>query len=94
MNDHRRKRTASILGALAAVALAAGCAGSERPGHPDTYERIEALTDCAALQEAFDTAADNHDRDDARGRLDLMKIDSSYMDAADDRMGDVGCYDQ
>lgn len=83
--------------ALAGVALAAGCAGSggeERPGAPEAYERIESMTDCAALQEAFDTAAANHDRDSARDRLDLMKIDSSYMDAAHDRMGDVGCYDQ
>lgn len=33
-----------------------------RPGNPAVYERIEALTDCGALQKEFDIAMDTYDR--------------------------------
>lgn len=52
------------------------------------------MTDCDELQAQFDQAAENHDRDSNRRpkRLDLMKMSSSYMDVADDRMRQIGCY--
>jgi hypothetical protein len=46
-------------------------AAAPSPGSPAVYERINALTDCAALQVEFDTAYTNHGRDVTRGRLDL-----------------------
>jgi hypothetical protein len=65
---------------------------ADRPGNPDVYRRIAKLTDCARLQDEFDTAETNHERDIARGRTDLAEIDTSYMTAADERMQQVGCY--
>ena len=66
--------------------------GETRPGYADVYRRIETETDCTKLQAEFDQAWENHKRDKARKRLDLMEIDTSYMDAAADRMEDIGCY--
>lgn len=61
-------------------------------GNPEVYARIAAMTDCAALQQSFDTAFENHGRDRARGRHDLAVISTAYMGAADDRMRQIGCY--
>ncbi len=63
-----------------------------RPGDPAVYRRIEAMRDCDKLQEQFDIAAANHDRDIDRGAIDLAQIDTGYMMAADDRLREVGCY--
>lgn len=54
------------------------------------YDRIESVTDCAALQEEFDTAMDNAEAPtpgDPRRKASI-----SYAEAADDRMREVGCY--
>ena len=62
-----------------------------RPGQRSVYERIDAETDCGQLQREFDTASSNHTRDLGRGRTDLAEIDTSYMEAAHDRMEEIGC---
>ncbi len=64
----------------------------ERPGSPAVYASIAAETDCVKLQTSFDTAAAAHDRDKARSRLDLMEIDTAYMQAIDARMRELKCY--
>lgn len=58
-------------------------------GSPETYERIAALTDCDELTRERDTAQANADRraDDARRRSILL----SYVEAAEERMEEVGC---
>lgn len=66
---------------------------SNEPGSASVYARINSLTDCNQLQGEFDQAADNHDRESLEGDLEMMKIASSYMAAADARMREVGCYD-
>lgn len=65
-----------------------------RPGNAEVYQRIEALTDCAALQREFDLAETNHGREIAAGpsRLAFAQIATSYMQAADKRLRDIGCY--
>lgn len=50
----------------------------DRSGNPSVYQRIERTTDCAALQDEFDVA-------DRNGNV-------SYMEAADRRMRELGCY--
>jgi hypothetical protein len=67
-------------------------APTPRPGLQVVYDRIGASTSCADLQTEFDQAFANHQRDKARQRLDLMKIDTTYMAAANDRMRAIGCY--
>lgn len=62
-----------------------------RPGSADVYSRIEAETECEALQGEFDAAQANHNQDVNRGAADLDKIDTSYMEAANARMRDLGC---
>lgn len=70
-----------ILGVL--LILSGACGDDDAP-KPETnkavVERIEALTDCLALQAEFDTA-------DRNGRTD-------YMEVADERMREVGCYEE
>ncbi len=53
-----------------------------RPGNPVVYEKIAASTDCVELQHIFDTAAN--------GPAHPWKV--PYMNAADARMREVGCY--
>ena len=55
----------------------------ERPGNPAVYARIEAETDCAVLQQEFDTAQSGPSTD--------WKV--PYMEAADARLREVGCYE-
>lgn len=74
---------------LAGVVLA-GCGRSAKPGNQAVYGRIASMTNCAALQAQFNTASANHDRELHRN-LDLAEIDTSYMEAADARMEDLGC---
>lgn len=59
----------------------------ERPGNPGVYARIAKMTDCDALQEQFDLAERTHQRGG-----DWGPIGTAYMQAADDRMREVGCY--
>lgn len=97
-------RIVHSLALLAAVVALAGCgtsgSGSEtpattaenedRPGSAAVYQRIESMTDCDALQRQFDIAGDNADRMHDAGQT--ADIPMSYMDAADARMKEVGCY--
>lgn len=61
-----------------------------RPGDPAVYAQIEASTDCADLQETFDRAAGNNER--AETGSEAFDYTLGYMEAADDRMREVGCY--
>lgn len=63
---------------------------SRGPGDPAVYDRLDDLTDCAALQEQFDIAAANNDR--AEPGTDMFDITLSYMLYADERMQEEGCY--
>lgn len=75
-----------------AVMLLSACAprATERIGSPEVYARIEAITDCEALQREFDGAMTNAE---ARQHGDpLRKVSIAYADAAEDRMEKIGCY--
>lgn len=79
--------------ALVALGYAATRGGSSaRPGSPDVYARIAASSDCTALQKEFDQADANGKRDRASGRTEQARWSSGYMDAADARMRQIGCY--
>ena len=74
----------------AAVLLLAACGERDRPGSPAVYDRIEAETDCPALQDEFDTAMAG-----AEGRRsgdDLRDASLAYAQAADRRMMKLGCF--
>ncbi len=77
------------------VALIAIClfalTRDDKPGASEVYSRIASLTSCSALQAEFDTASAAHTRDNARGRPDLAEIDTSYMEAAGERMKELHC---
>ncbi|SNR33215.1 hypothetical protein [Blastococcus mobilis] len=86
------RKALTVLTALAALTA---CGGSEdatedRPGSVEVYERIEAATDCAALQTEFDTASANHDR--AEAGSEQAEAATAYMKAADERMRELDCY--
>ena len=84
--------------ALALVALSlAGCGTSsssdnngQRDGSPAVWARIENGTDCAALQDEFDTAMDNAEARESGDPYRDLSMD--YAEAADDRMEEIGCY--
>ena len=61
-----------------------------RPGDPSVYAQIEASTDCADLQVTFDRAAGNNER--AEPGSEAFDYTLAYMEAADDRLREVGCY--
>ena len=96
----------TLLALLAALALA-GCgntandnsaapsqkpAAETRPGSAVVYQRIEALTNCSALQRQFDIADRNHEIQKDRGNLSLMEASTSYMEASNARMEELGCF--
>lgn len=64
---------------------------SERPGEQAVYERIVGLTDCDALQQEFDLAEAHGERNRQDGKMDLARISTSYMEAADMQMQKIGC---
>jgi len=91
----------SCLLALSAAFVLAGCGSSsgEDPavvdnertiGNPAVYARIESLESCTARQHEFDIAADNTDR--IQGEGGDAAIPMSYMNAAHNRLREVGCY--
>ena len=81
-------RALVVVVAMTAVALALGCSSSgDRPGNPAVYDRISSMTDRAELQAEFDQADENR----ALPTDDDVPI--SYMEAADARMSEIGCYD-
>ena len=54
------------------------------------YRRIDHGTDCTKLQADFDQASENNQRAEA-GSFQF-DVTLSYMDAADARMRELGCY--
>lgn len=87
--------TRVTLSVVLTAAVLAGCAPSGPPEavQQEVIDRLNASTDCAALQAEFDLAERNADAVRTRGRLDLAKAGTYYMSVADDRMREVGCYD-
>lgn len=77
-------------GLVVALAVLAYFLDEERPGDPEVYERIESMTDCAALQETFDRNMDDAERREPN--TFLRDVVLSYAETADDRMREVGCY--
>ena len=78
-----------FLAAVVVVSLTA-CAEDAEPGNPAVYDRIEAETNCSALQDEFDTAMAA-----AEGRRsgdDMRDASLAYAKAADRRMESLGCY--
>jgi hypothetical protein len=63
----------------------------DRPGAATVYREIATTYDCPRLQEMFDTASANNDREEPLSYL--FEATLGYMDAADDRMDALGCYD-
>lgn len=81
-----------IIFAIIVLALATLACGASAPtlkttadfvkefgGNPDVYDRLLKLTDCPALQDEFNIAEEN--------------TNIGYMKAADQRMREIGCYD-
>jgi len=58
---------------------------------PQVVERIESLTDCAELQAEFDTASASNER--AEPGTTEHRRSLAYMQVADDRLRELGCYD-
>lgn len=97
--------TALILG-VSLLATACGGAAttttsteavSEFGGHEGfvegTRERIAQETDCEILQMIFDASDEAHGRFADDGDLAGMEAHTAVMNAADERMDEVGCYD-
>jgi len=83
-------------GLVAGIVATVGSAGSGdnggsvpafRPGDPAVYARIAVATKCADLQDEFGSADQTRQRGDLWG-----PIGSSYRDAAETRMREIGCY--
>jgi hypothetical protein len=62
----------------------------EYGGLPSVYAQIFSSS-CEELQEQFDIAAENNDRETAG--TERFRMTLGYMRAADDRMRAQGCYD-
>lgn len=73
----------------AVAVLVGGCAASDQPGGAAVYDRIGGLSDCAALQQEFDTAYRDNSR--AEPGSEQFDVTLSYMNAAQDRMEEVDC---
>ena len=65
---------------------------NEFGGNRDVYNTILSLSDCTLLQEQFNIAADNNQRETAG--TSNHKATLGYMTAADDRMKALDCYGQ
>lgn len=80
-----------LVAVVAAVLFVAGTLmGDDRPGDPEVYDRIGSLTDCEAVQAEFDTASANNARETPGS--DLAEATLGYMEAAADRLDELGCY--
>jgi len=62
----------------------------EYGGSANVYQTILALTDCAELQNQFNTASGNNAREQAGSTN--FKATLGYMTAADERMKELSCY--
>lgn len=83
------KRITATLLLLSALGACGGGSSGDRPGDAGVYARIDGMTDCAALQSEFDTAAANNDR--AEPGSAQHKVTLSYMRAAEDRRQELDC---
>jgi len=64
---------------------------NEYGGVLDSYIEILSMTDCVALQEKFEIAYTNNQRETAG--TPLFKITLGYMKATDEHMREIGCYE-
>jgi hypothetical protein len=64
----------------------------EYGGSYESYAEIFALTDCAALQQKFEIAYANNQRETPG--TSLFRVTLGYMTATDDHMRAIGCYNQ
>jgi hypothetical protein len=64
----------------------------EYGGSQQVYEKIESLTSCAELQAQFDQASQNNALHEPGSKNALAT--TGYMVAADQRMKELGCYEQ
>lgn len=86
-------RFIALVAAIIIIVSVGGCnkrprpADPPRPGNPAVYQRIAAETDCKQLQTEFD----NGETTSKQG-AQWTEIGISYMQAADKRMRQVGCY--
>lgn len=76
------------LSLLALVLSLTGCGGGPA-GNPEVLERIGGLSDCAVLQDEFDTAEAVHGQSTAGSERAVMA--TAHMQAAVDRMESLGC---
>lgn len=63
-----------------------------RAGNPAVYAEIAAETNCSKLQAMFDQADANGKLERRRHNLAMAEVTTSYMEAADQRMRQIGCY--
>jgi hypothetical protein len=64
----------------------------EYDGIPEVYSKILSLTDCAELQEKFDIAYRNSQHEEPGTWRYTITV--GYMKASDNRMQEIGCYDE
>jgi hypothetical protein len=83
----------TIGGIIAAIAICstAYTRDDDQPGDPAIYSRIDALTDCRALQGELDAAEARHRAAINRADTSHAEVETSYMSAAQERMRQVGC---
>ena len=96
---YRRRCAAGVVVLLIGAAVS-GCTPyqpepndlvEEYGGSPGVYARLLAETDCAALQESFDQAANNNERANDQGDQAEADWTRGYMNTAFDRMTELGC---
>ena len=80
-----------IVGGLVVLQLVGG-SSPQRPGDPAVYSRIGSLTSCSALQSEFNAADARHGAAIRNGHNDQAEVETSYMQAADQRMRTIGCH--
>jgi len=80
---------AVLLVLSAAFGYSSGSGSSTRPGSASVYSDIAASSDCTWLQAQFDRADENNQTASSGYERDYTL---GYMQAADKRMREVGCY--
>jgi curli biogenesis system outer membrane secretion channel CsgG len=77
---------------LATKAALTATEAPSRPDDPTVYARIAKMTDCGKLQEHFDLAETTSQRPGGPEGATWSEIGIAYLQAADARMKEVGCY--
>ena len=82
----------AIAAAMALVACGRGDDSDtgDRPGNPAVHSRIEQADDCATVQGEFDQASENNEL--AEPGTQQFDQTLGYMEAADARLDELGCY--